>query len=195
MKGCRPFTDAEVIAVLEELGRTRHPERDRALFVLGLRTGFRISELLSLRLRDIVQNGTCVNHVTVQKCNMKKKRESRGITLHPEARAALILQVNALLQLGYSDPDTYIFRSRQGGNRPLSRIRAYEILTHTYAKLGLPGKLGTHGMRKTFAKRVYAFFKNDLLRTQKMMGHVSVDSTVKYLSFDEAELDEAALKS
>lgn len=195
MKGCRPFTDDEVIRVLDELGRGRQPARDRALFILGIRAGFRISELLSLRVGDIIQNGTCVGRVTVQRRNMKKKRESRSVILHPEARAALVVQIGELLKAGLNDPQTFVFKSRQGGNKPLSRIQAWAILHDAYAKLGLEGKLGTHGMRKTFAKRVYALLKNDLLRTQKLMGHVDVNSTMKYLSFEEADLDEAVLKS
>ena len=40
MKGCRPLTDKEVARVAEHfLGRSR----DRALFLLGVKTGFRIS--------------------------------------------------------------------------------------------------------------------------------------------------------
>jgi integrase len=49
MPGCRPLTDDEVDLVLQSFGG-RYALRDRALFCLGIYTGFRITELLSLRL-------------------------------------------------------------------------------------------------------------------------------------------------
>lgn len=194
MKGCRPFTDAEVLSVLDELSRTRYPARDRALFILGLRSGFRISELLSLRIGDIIQNGACVEDVTVARRNMKKKRESRSVPLHPEAQAALLIQIDVLFKAGLSNPQTFIFLSRTGENQPLSRVQAWSILHDTYAKLKLPGKLGTHGMRKTFAKKIYALLGHDLMKTQELMGHMDIQTTTKYLSFDRQDLRDAVLK-
>jgi integrase len=41
MKGCRPLTASEIATVEEAFVRTR----DKALFILGLKTGLRISEL------------------------------------------------------------------------------------------------------------------------------------------------------
>jgi integrase len=46
------MTDAEIVQVSSQLGA-----RDRAFFVLGVRTGFRVSELLSLRIADVVNAG------------------------------------------------------------------------------------------------------------------------------------------
>lgn len=46
------------------------------LFVVGYRTGFRISALLSLLVGDVQQHGKGLDHVTVQPQHMKKKRRS-----------------------------------------------------------------------------------------------------------------------
>jgi integrase len=190
MRGCRPLTDQEVAQVLGCL-----KVRDKALFTLGIRAGFRISELLSIRVGDVIQNGSVVDRVTVQRRNMKGKKASRNVILHPEAKAALILQINNLKAAGFIEPHTFLFLSRQGENKPLSRFQAWAILKQVYASLGMGGKLGTHAMRKTFAKRMHAIVKNDLIRTQQLMGHTDIKSTMKYLSFNEEELDEAILKS
>ncbi len=50
-------------------------------------------------------------------------------------------------------------------------------------------------MRKTFARRVHEKLGKDLVKTQKAMGHRSINSTVSYLSFNEEEIDDAILKS
>lgn len=195
MKGCRPLTDREVLAVAEVLGKGRHPARDRALFFLGIRAGYRVSELLSIRLGDVWENGQILDRVSVARQHMKKKVEGRTVVLHPEAKTALEALANEILKAGLSDPQTFLFRSQKGGNRPLGRSQAWHILVRAYAACGLSGRIGTHGMRKTFAKRVHAKLGRDLVKTQKAMGHRNVNSTVSYLSFDEEEIDDAILKS
>lgn len=195
MKGCRPLTDQEIKSVLDSIDNGTNPPRDRALFLLGLRSGFRISELLSLRVSDVYQNGHFVDQISVARKFMKKKREGRTIPLHSEAKDALVTLVRKLEEEKAFGPDTFIFRSRQGGNRAMGRQGAWEMLKKVYAAAGITGKTGTHSMRKTFAKRVHEKLGRDLIKTQKALGHAQVNSTVSYLSFNESEIDDAILKS
>lgn len=189
MKGCRPLEDAEVAAVLAGFdGETAL--RDRAMFLLGLRSGFRVSELLSLTVGDVMQGGRLVERVGVRRRNMKKRLEGRAVVLHPEAGAALAAWV---AQLGPVAPGTFVFQSRKGENRPIGRVQAWRILHAHFAAAGLMGRLGTHTMRKTFANRVYERLGRDLVRTQRALGHRNVNSTVQYLSFREEDIDAAIL--
>ena len=41
-------------------------------------------------------------------------------------------------------------------------------------------------MRKTFANRIYDKLEGDLPKTQRALGHKNINSTVSYLSFEEA---------
>ena len=88
MQGCRPLTPEEVDEILVSFGG-RFADRDKALFVMGVYTGFRITELLSLRLRDVHQFGKVVPRVTISRGIMKGKRASRTVALHPFAQALL----------------------------------------------------------------------------------------------------------
>jgi integrase len=192
MRGCRPMTDEEV---REMLGRFagEHARRDAALFVLGVKSGFRISELLSLRLRDVWQAGRSVERVTVERRHMKKKTEGRTVLLHPEAKAALAAWLDELRAAGVEAPDAFVFQSRKGDNRPITRVQAYRILHAAYDACAMTGKLGTHSLRKTFANNVYDRLGGDLAKTQRALGHRNINSTVQYLSFREEEIDEAIL--
>lgn len=192
MKGCRPLTDAEVRGVLDSF-TGENALRDRALLLLGVRSGFRISELLSLTLGDLIQGGRMVERVAVQRRNMKKRVEGRAVILHPEARAALELLVSELRDAGHTTPDAFVFRSRKGSNAPIGRIQAWRVLNAHFNGAGLIGKLGTHSMRKTFANKVYELLGHDLVRTQRALGHLNINSTVQYLSFREEDIDAAIL--
>ena len=192
MKGCRPLSEEEVDLVAQSFGG-KYAERDRALFMLGVKSGFRISELLSLRLGDMVQAGRLVDRVTVQRQNMKKKTEGRTILLHPDAKAALADWLPELKAAGYMTADAFVFQSKKGRNKPISRVHAWRILNEVYDANEMAGKLGTHSMRKTFADRVYDKLDRDLVKTQRALGHRNINSTVQYLSFREEEIDAAIL--
>jgi integrase len=189
MKGCRPLSDEEIRVISKSFGGN-YAKRDRALFFLGIKSGFRISELLSLRIRDVYQYGAIVDRVTVQRRNIKRKVEGRTVPIHPDAKAALS---EWIAELGTVAPETFVFLSRKGVNRAIGRVQAYRILEEAYDTNGLAGKLGTHSMRKTFADPVYEKLGRDLVRTQRALGHRNINSTVSYLSFREEEIDAAIL--
>jgi len=193
MKGCRPLTEEEVQAV-EQSFAGPSAVRDRALFMLGVKSGFRISELLSLRLGDVLPAGRMVDRVTVPRRHMKQKREGRTVLLHPRAKEALAAWLSELNPAGDLPDHTFVFRSRKGRNRPITRVQAWRILDQAYASQGLTGTLGTHSLRKTFADRVYDRLEHDLVKTAQALGHHNINSTVSYLSFREEEID-AAIRS
>ena len=89
--------------------------------------------------------------------------------------------------------DAFIFQSKKGRNKPISRVHAWRILNEAYDANEMAGKLGTHSMRKTFADRVYDKLGRDLVKTQRALGHRNINSTVQYLSFREEEIDAAIL--
>ncbi|MBU8934160.1 MAG: tyrosine-type recombinase/integrase [candidate division Zixibacteria bacterium] len=192
MKGCRPLTiEEEAIAKRSFAGK--YAARDRALFILGLKTGFRVAELLSLRLRDVVHAGQLVDRVYVERRNMKKKTEGRCVPLHQEAKAALADWIEQLHDLGYSKDDTFLFQSRKGQNRPITGTSAWHILHDAYEANEFTGKLGTHTMRKTFADRAYNALGGNIGKVARALGHKNINSTMSYLSFKQEEIDNAIL--
>lgn len=191
MKGCRPLAEQEVMRVMESF-TGEFAMRDRALFILGTKTGFRISELLSLRVGDVLQGGQMLDRVSVARRNMKKRIEGRTVVLHPEAKEAL---GSWLDEMGESSTDTPLFRSRKGDDRPVSRVHAWRVLNKAFDAGGVTGKTGTHSMRKTFASKVYDALGHDLVKLQRALGHRNVNSTASYLSFRQEEIDRAILSA
>jgi integrase len=192
MPGCRPLTDQEVEQVLQSFGG-RFALRDRALFVLGIYTGFRITELLSLRLQDVVQHQQVLARVTVPRRHMKGKYASRAVPLHPMAQLALAAWLADMPHHFAVMPETYVFRSREGANQPISRMHAHRFLKDAFASCEMTGNLGTHSMRKTFARRVHSRLGNDLAKTKEALGQKSITATLHYMSFLDEEIDQAIL--
>lgn len=194
MKGCRPLKDAEVALIARTFGG-RYALRDKALFIVGVKTGFRVSELLSLRVRDVMQGAAVVERVTVRKAHMKKKTSERTMPLHQDARAALAEWLNVMQAEGWLSPESFVFRSRKGGNRAISRVQAWSLLHEAADSNELlgRGRIGTHSMRKTFANKVYDFLGHDIYRLKHAMGHRDIKATEAYLSFRESDIDAAVM--
>jgi integrase len=188
VKGCRPLTEREVSLMRQSFGG-RYAVRDRALFILGVNSGFRISELLSLRVHDVLQYGRVGDRVTVHRRHMKRKIEGRTVLLNQDAKAALASWLLVLQAGGEVDPHAYVFRSQKGGNRPISRRQAWEVLHEAAVTNELSGQLGTHCMRKTFADRIYERSGRNLVATKHALGHKHINSTDAYLSFREEDID------
>jgi integrase len=66
MKGTRPLTTDEIIAVSNQFDGT-YEVRNRSLFLLGVSVGGRISELLALKLSDVWQNEQAVTDLLFEK--------------------------------------------------------------------------------------------------------------------------------
>jgi len=192
MSGCKALGQFEVEAVINAFSGP-YALRDKALFLLGLRSGFRISELLSLTYGDVIQNGVMVDHVLVKRSAMKQKITSRSVVLHPEAKDALTAWVSEFIKSGNITDAAFLFQSRNGENRPICRQHYFRILQRACRKAGVLGRVGTHSMRKTFASRVYDKLGRNIFLTQKALGHKNIDSTVRYLSFRQEEIEAAIL--
>ena len=192
MKGCRALTKTEIRKTVRAFAG-KYRLRDRALFLLGLHTGFRITELLSLRVCDVVADGRMLDRVVVRRANVKGKVEGRSVVFHPTAQRAVLVWLRELQRLGYLTKDTFLFQSRARGNRPITGARAWSAYMAAFQRAGVAGQLGTHSTRKTFAKHVYETTGRDFFRTQQALGHKDPKSTTAYLTVDQDEIDRAIL--
>lgn len=173
----RPLTNEEIQTSLESL---KNP-RDKLLLIIGLRTGFRISEILSFKVSDVLQYGQIKGTLTVARKNMKGKFTSRSTPTHSDIKEALLPVLTGLKE------NDKLF--------PFTARHASRILKNAFIKAKLQGNVSTHSARKTFAKKMHDYFQKDLVKTQKALGHASISSTVHYISFDEKEVEEAILKA
>lgn len=183
MKGCRPLSRHERKLILAAC----KDDREHALFCLGVATGYRISELLSLSLGDVVDaQGTAKRYVSV-KAQHTKTGEGRTVVLGASARRIVGAYAGNLIASGTS-PTSALFPSRQGGR--ISRSQAHRILKALYDRAGVNGgTLATHCMRKSFASEIYEATGGKLEKVQIALGHRSITSTVQYLMFKQDEID------
>ena len=189
MKGTRPLSNAEIEKVFAVFDGT-YAIRNRSLFMLGVSTGGRISELLSLRVDDVWQNGDPVTDLLFDKSIVKGKDESRAVPLNVDAREAitqLIWWMDEKEML--VTPSRPLFPSRTG-DEALTRKGADDAINKAFKLAGLNGKLGTHSLRKSFAQRLYSE-TGDIFVVKEMLGHKNVNTTQKYIGVNYKSVREA----
>ena len=147
MAGRKPFTLQDEPRVLAAL--TSFPLRDQAAFLLGTNTGFRATELLSLNVCDVAENGRIRVSVTVARRQLKGGRggrrkgiTSRTVPLNEAAAAALQNYLFSRFGSGPAAPQEPLFASRFHGQR-LTRWRLNLIVKAVLQKAGVgsPGGL------------------------------------------------------
>ena len=191
MKGTRPLDNGEIRRVSNCFDGT-FEARNRALFMIGVSTGGRISELLSLRVGDAYQNGRPVTDLLYSKSIVKGGEVSRAVPVNRDGRQAIDDLISWHIDYyGMTETDRPLFPSRNGGGqKALSRRNAHDVLKMAFEAAGLNGHLATHSLRKSFAQRLYEQ-TGDIFAVQEMLGHRNVATTQKYLGVNYASVREA----
>ena len=92
MKGTRPLDNDEIRSVSTYFTGT-FEVRNRGLFMLGVSTGGRISELLSLCIDDVWQNDKAVTDLLFEKSVVKGGEVSRAVPVNADGRRALTISL------------------------------------------------------------------------------------------------------
>ena len=191
--GCKALSpqDADLVAASFN-GKYRL--RDRAIWLTGVYTGLRISEILSLNIGDVVDGSIFRNTVTVKKAFMKGKKESRTIPLHFRAQSAIRELVESLPPQSRSEK-TPLFRSQGTEKRLSSRMYSLQLKSAARAAGISCDNLSTHTMRKSFASRMWtsSYISKDLAKMAQLLGHKDPSNTLRYIQFLDNSLTEAVL--
>jgi integrase/recombinase XerD len=194
MAATRAFTRPELATILDRASDSR---RDTALVHFLYRTGYRVSEAMSLNLRDVLNaDGLPLSHVTVRAENMKGGKRARTVPLHPDAAHAIAryaAERQARAQrwghVGEIPEDAPLFLDQRGGR--MSRHGFRPLLNRL--TIGMEGTIGAHSFRKTFAAHLHEHFDGDLSKLQQAIGHERITSTMYYLPSQKEAIDKAIL--
>ncbi len=175
MNAVEPIKDPERIKDMEDYLKEQS-ERNSLLFLFGIYSGFRISDILDKRVRDV--RGKVDFNVQEQKTG-----KMRRIPVHPKLKKAIDRYI--------ADKKDYefLFKSRKGRNAPISRQQAYRVLSDAGSRFGLQ-LVGTHTMRKTFGYHLYQQ-TGDINLVQSVLGHSSPEITKTYIGITQERMYDA----
>jgi integrase len=181
----QPIRDVKKIDSIKRILWTQNL-RDWLLFSIGINSGLRVSDLLKLKVKDVLNSKGKINEYIIVKEQKtgKGKRFPINKTSHKAIREYLASREY--------NSDTYLFESRKkdrdGNSRPISRIQAYEIINSAARRVGIEDPIGTHTMRKTFGYHAYHNGCSvELL--QQIFNHAAPSVTLRYIGITQDDID------
>ncbi|MEZ5829345.1 MAG: tyrosine recombinase XerC [Hyphomicrobiales bacterium] len=179
----KPLTAPKATALVDgaDVTQPHAPEwilaRDTAVLTLLYGSGLRISEALSLRMKDAPVKGRDMLRVT------GKGSKTRVVPVLPVTRQAIERYLKLVpAKLGADDPLFVGARGKQLSPR-IIQLR----MAKARAALGLPDTATPHALRHSFATHLLGAGA-DLRAIQELLGHASLSTTQGYTEVDRAHL-------
>ena len=187
-----PIRDPKRIKHIKHLLKGQGRFRDLLLFVVGINTALRISDLLALRIGDFVdENGAVRRQFALRERKRGKRHE---VVINDSIREALA-EYRAAYPEVEDDPQHVVFFNTRTHDyaRPISRVQAWKFIVAICQDAGLTGNYGTHSLRKTWG---YHARKSgvDLTLIMDQLNHNSLAYTKRYLGITDDELGEVVRK-
>ena len=174
--------------------------RNELLFILVINVGLRISDILKLKIEDLVKSNikTVKDYVIITE---KKTGKTKKFYIGDIVKKVI---ENYIKDLPNLDMSNYVFESRKGENMPITRQQAYRILNNAAEMIGLvekdkkgtiiSGEIGTHTLRKTFGYHAYEN-GSSLELLMDIFNHSSKSQTLRYIGITEEQKKEVYLQS
>ncbi|HIP99471.1 TPA: phage integrase family protein [Candidatus Bipolaricaulota bacterium] len=162
------------------------PVRDWAILHVALDAGLRVSEILALRVGDLILDPG--HAAIIVRCGKGGKK--RGVDIGQALREHLSEYLDWKRAVGEpTHPEALLFPSPRGG--ALTRQAVYHMFKR-YARLaGLPQRFTIHSCRHTYASMLYKASRYNLRLVQKQLGHASIRTTQVYADVLSADALEA----
>ena len=169
----KPISVSQVRSLLEQPTKLSTPEakRDAAMLQLLYASGMRVSELVSMNLEDIIDEGDYV------RCFGKGHKE-RLIPIHKQAASAIEEYAReARPRLIRKNEQRALFLNRRGER--LTRQGFWQILKEYAKSAGLEVEVTPHTLRHSFATHMLSGGA-DLRSVQELLGHANISTTQVY---------------
>ena len=183
MNFVEPIRDIKKIQTMKNI--LRDNPRNELLFVLGINSALRVSDLLRLLVAGVLDESHNLKSAVILKEH--KTGKTKRFPLNESVRSALRRYFKTHPP---RSTDVPLFPSRSGGGA-LKRKQAWAILQQAGKSIGLDN-IGTHSMRKTFGYHVYRK-TNDLAIVQQLLGHSNSSDTLRYIGITQEQLFDAYL--
>jgi len=167
---------------------TGHP-RNLALFVVGINTNFRASDLLRITIGD-------VRHLKIGEhfpSKEKKTGKERFTTLNEPAHEAIQALLATMPDAKDEEP---LFQSRkaEGKNGKGLSVPTFSVMVKEWCAQ-LRGNYGSHSLRKTFGYIHRTVFNTDIPTLMTMFNHATQKQTLAYLGIQPDEIKDAYMKA
>lgn len=183
-KKAKILSKSQMKKMLAYLSVSRHPERNKAMFLLSCLAGMRAKEIACLRWEHLLDNeGLGVgNYVSITNDISKGAKGGRRIPLCTDLKEALSLYSKTVQNIYYRNQ---VFRNQE--KKPFTAHGVVCLFKRWYMDNQFYG-YSSHSGRRTFitsTARNIGFFGGSLEEVQAMAGHANISMTGSYIETNE----------
>ncbi len=183
MNPVEPIRDKKKILAIKRNLKEEGNSRNYLLFVMGINTALRISDLLAIKVGDIIDKKGYIKDYL----HIKEQKTGRNTRIYINELVKQALE-NYFDSTKAMDPDSYLFKSERS-NKPLDRVRVWMMIQEWIKEAGLEGeRYGTHSLRKTWGYQA----RNQGVSIEQIsekLGHKSVTITKRYIGINQEEIN------
>jgi integrase len=180
-KQAKVLSRAQVDAALGYVARTRHPIRNRVIFLLSVKAGLRAKEIASVTWSMLTTADGKVGEAIHLQNVASKGRSGRVIPLNRELRDALVELRRESVPISEAARVITTERANQTSGHVIVNLFA-----RWYSALGFSG-CSSHSGRRSFitkaAQRI-STVGGSLRDVQLLAGHVALSTTQRYIDAD-----------
>lgn len=173
-----PIKDKSQVRAVEKYLES-YSKRNQLIFIFGINTGLRVSDILELDISDVKNK----SYIEIRE---KKTGKYKRIPLNNKLKTLIKEYLKEREQKYSITAGEPLFIGKK--HCRLNRSQVYRFLNEACEKVGLNINVGTHTMRKTFGYHHYKQF-NDIALLQKILNHSSPSITLRYIGIDQETID------
>lgn len=184
-----PIRDRRKVANIKNMLHGQGRFRDLLLFTIGVNSALRVSDLLQIRVGQLVDDqGQPVDRFVIR----EEKRGKRNVVYINESVLHALTMFLAANPGIAADPDHFVFFNTRTNDysKPITRKQAWAIVAQLCQDVGLRGNYGTHTLRKTWAYHA-RMSGMELHLIMDKLNHNSLAATRRYLGITDDELEDA----
>jgi len=185
-KQAKTLSDKQIKLVLLHLSTTRNATRNRVIFLLSVKCGFRAKEIASLQWKMLVNSdGQMMNEIHLTNTASKGKSSGRVISIHKDLKKALVeLYEQVSGKKSFDIDNAYVITTERSSHTSAQAI--VNTFQRWYSDLGFIGA-SSHSGRRTFitnvAKKISAV-GGSMRDVQSLAGHSNLSTTQRYIEVD-----------
>ncbi|RDY30303.1 site-specific integrase [Lachnotalea glycerini] len=169
MNTVEPIRDMGTVLDIADYLKLRKT-RDYVMFMFGVYSGLRISDILMFRVRDVRNK----DFISIRE---KKTGNEKKFPINKDLKEILNTYIAPKKDF------EYLFKTPNQPNKPITRQQAYNILSNAANQFGIEA-VGTHTLRKTFGYHMYKQ-TNDAALLMDIFGHSDINYTLRYIGINQ----------
>lgn len=168
--------------------------RNALLIALPLYSGFRRSDVIKMKWKDLVYKNSAQEMAVHEKVIVFKEQKTKNRRAIPISAELGYFIIRLFNDMKPRDLNTWVFVSPMDRTKHITNTAMTLIINDSFSRFGVYDKDGTvspHTLRKTYSYFMWEALGGDfeaLIKMKMLLGHSNIEYTITYLGIRDSEV-------